>query len=265
MTNLPESTIVGNQIQEHKQTIEIDGVKRAITINLRLDDSCGNGYNSFGMTGDLYEGTKRIESQLTNSGAIGDIIAEHCPEFAHLNKWHLTSTDGPMHYLANTIYHADDKDCWGRRKGEPSAWGYRAYVDASPVGHKIKKSFAAFIATHSSSVWAEVVELEHPKGTFSPKYTLEGMPADAWSDGIWDSKRDAQEWTDAINANRVTVEEVETAWSKGEEPNLEAARRSAVWPDATLEQLQDKDALLARLPGLMEAFRADMEALGFTY
>jgi hypothetical protein len=28
------------------------------------------------------------------------------PELAHLTKWHLVSTDGPMHYIANTTYHA---------------------------------------------------------------------------------------------------------------------------------------------------------------
>jgi hypothetical protein len=56
-----------------------------------------------------------------------------------------------------------------------------------------------------------------------------------------------------------------TAWGEGKEPDLEAARASAVWPDATLEQLRDKEALKARLPGLMKEFRAAMEQLGFDY
>ena len=47
--------------------------------------------------------------------------------------------------------------------------------------------------------------------------------------------------------------------------NIEAARRAAVWPDATLAQLSDKEALNERLPALMSDFRADIEKLGFTF
>lgn len=50
-----------------------------------------------------------------------------------------------------------------------------------------------------------------------------------------------------------------------EEGNLDYARSTAVWPDATLEELADEEALKARLPALMEEFKADMESLGFTY
>jgi hypothetical protein len=52
---------------------------------------------------------------------------------------------------------------------------------------------------------------------------------------------------------------------EGKEPKLEAARHTAIWPDATLEQLQDKEALLERLPRLIEEFAADMEKIGFTF
>lgn len=54
-------------------------------------------------------------------------------------------------------------------------------------------------------------------------------------------------------------------YAKAMEPNLEAARRSAVWPEASLEQLQDKDQLLARLPALLEEMKKDIEALGFEW
>jgi hypothetical protein len=51
---------------------------------------------------------------------------------------------------------------------------------------------------------------------------------------------------------------------------LDHARSSAVWPDATDEQLtvepsELKLVLEARLPGLMAEFRKDMEELGFDY
>ena len=47
--------------------------------------------------------------------------------------------------------------------------------------------------------------------------------------------------------------------------DLAAARSCAIWPDATIEQLRDKDQLLARLPALMAEFRTDIESAGFVY
>lgn len=52
------------------------------------------------------------------------------------------------------------------------------------------------------------------------------------------------------------------------EANLDYARSSAVWPDATDEDLLApglEERLQARLPRLMEEFRAAVEALGFVY
>lgn len=49
---------------------------------------------------------------------------------------------------------------------------------------------------------------------------------------------------------------------------LDAARRSAVWPEATDEELTAPglaDRLQARLPGLLEAMRKDIEAVGFVW
>lgn len=36
-------------------------------------------------------------------------------------------------------------------------------------------------------------------------------------------------------------------------------------PDATLEQLRDKAALIERLPALMKEFKRDVESLGMEY
>ena len=50
-----------------------------------------------------------------------------------------------------------------------------------------------------------------------------------------------------------------------DEGDIEAARATAIWPDATLEQLQDEEQLKARLPGLLAEFRAAVESLGFEW
>ena len=53
--------------------------------------------------------------------------------------------------------------------------------------------------------------------------------------------------------------------SNNREANLENARSCAMSEDATLQQLQNKDWLLARLPKLRQDFKKAMEELGFTY
>ena len=55
---------------------------------------------------------------------------------------------------------------------------------------------------------------------------------------------------------------------EGKERELDAARRCAVWPEATDEELTApglEKRLADRLPALMAAFKADIEKLGFVY
>ena len=80
---------------------EIPGMGLA-RVNMRFDDECGNGHNTFAIT---------LDSKAQHAGAFGgcmhDKIAEVWPEYAHLIKWHLCSTEGPLHYVANTVYHME--------------------------------------------------------------------------------------------------------------------------------------------------------------
>ena len=153
---LPTSILTKNQKTSFKKEIIYHGELAVLKVIIRYDDDCNNGHNSFAITGRLFEKyyqhgepytilSNGKEAYLSSCGCLHDLIAEHFPEFKHLLKWHLCSSDGPMHYLANTLYHAN----------------YKTYN------------------------WIE-------KG-------------------------------------------------KEEGPNLEAARNSAIWPEATLEQLQNKD------------------------
>lgn len=97
MENL-ETIIKSRKIRSEYRMIPNMGKGRAV---LRFDDDCGNGHNTFSIT---------MDSLAQHAGAFGgcmhDEIAQVFPEYAHLIKWHLMSTDGPMHYIANTLYHA---------------------------------------------------------------------------------------------------------------------------------------------------------------
>lgn len=139
-------------------------------VELRFDDELCNGYNTFTITADVSTPASRRRRDIAAGGCMHEEIAVVFPELIPLIKWHLCSTEGPMHYLANTVYHAGDRDCWG------------------------------------------VVA--------------------------------------------------------GKDRNLDLARSSAIWPEATDEDLMQEPealrvALLVRLPRLMSEFRSTMDSVGF--
>ena len=125
--------------------------KQEVKVVIRWDDRCGNGHNTFSVTGTLFENGRNVAS-----GCIHETIAELKPSLAKYIKWHLVNSNAPLYYIENTQYHAK---CG----------------------------------------------------------------------------------------------------------NLEAARRSAVWPDASLEDLLSTEKLMARLPKLMAEFKRDVEDLGFDW
>lgn len=100
-----------------KNFTQPNGRKARLDINIRYDDTLKNGHNTFAMTATLYEladGYLREES----GGCLHDEIARHAPELAYALPFHLVSSDGPLHYFANTTYQAGDADHTGTRKGE---------------------------------------------------------------------------------------------------------------------------------------------------
>lgn len=93
--------------------------------------------------------TCRIDEKLRNGrwrdeggGADHKAIAEHFPELAPLVKWHLTGTEGPLHYPANPKY------WWEMLKGV-SRWERRPY-DPDPLE-----------AFKHNAVWGVVPTDEH--------------------------------------------------------------------------------------------------------
>ena len=70
-----------------------------ITATVRYDDSCGNGHNSFAITADVDE-----PMRWAGGGCMHKEVAKYFPELAPLLRFHLMSSDEPMHYIANTLY-----------------------------------------------------------------------------------------------------------------------------------------------------------------
>lgn len=262
---MKESTITHSQTKEFAaRPVTGYGDGATLAVEIRYDDECKNGHNTFAITGEV----KTARGHWLASGCLHDDIARVFPELAHLIKWHLVSSDTPMHYFQNVIFLAGDRDCWGRSKGQPSAWSMRVKFENSPIEWTTRST--AFLAwlTEARGSDFEVIEIQHPRDpkTFGAKYTLGGAP-DRWHECPFDTERDALQFLEAMRQGYKVVT-VPTAYSEGKARELDAARRAAIWPDATDEDLTApglEDRLRARLPGLMAAFRADIEALGFTW
>ena len=204
-------------------------------VELRFDDDCRNGHQSFAITGTLYEGRKGPKRGLISAGAMHETIIEWFPELAPLVKWHLTATDGPIHYEGNTIYHAGDRDYRGLRKGE------RRQLHNGRTG---------------LPCWRAVVIRED--GSEIETHAA-GLSSIVDSPTVPDTELGTLEW------RAVWIE------GEGKERQLDYARNSAVWPDATDEQLcaepEELRAMLReRLPALIAEFRhAMVDVCGFDW
>lgn len=192
----------------------------SLSVSLRFDDNCRNGHHTFSITATMYDSHRPKRDREVAGGCLHGDIAEWFPELAPLIKWHLVSTDGPMHYIANTLYHASDRDHNGLRAGEV---------------RQIRNGRTGELA------WI----MEGP----STKYFDGAAPPDETVTRTW------KPWTRT---------------GEGKARELNHARSTAVWPEATDEELCAepevlKAALEARLPTLLAAFRTDMEACGFAW
>jgi hypothetical protein len=228
------------------------------------------------LTGKICEGGRDVAG-----GCIHEEIAKHFPGLAPLIKWHLCASDGPMHYVANTVYHAGNRDYNGKQKGERyhvrGREEKRIVFGEFPITFEFKDGFTQFIESCPDWKLVQPVAVEHPPEEktnykFAPKWTVSGHACE-WYQCPFDREEEAQDFIKACReyTPRIVVfAEKFTQVGEGKERKFDLARLSAVWPDATDEQLSAepeelKAMLLARLPGLLKEFRAAMESLGFTY
>jgi hypothetical protein len=262
-----------------------------IVAEVRFDDDCRNGHNSFAITATVRDPKIRGDRGFVAGGCLHDDVASAFPELAHLIPWHLASTDGPMHYLANTVYLAGDRDSSGLRAGESDPRSVETFYrfGSSPIRHKVSSKLHAWLRGRDvrDLGYVPIQHREHDKPgayRFGPKYTLHDVraavtfpctgdasdTAPAWHECLFDSERVAREWIDALATCHVHVDRITARFGEGKARELDEARRAAIWPDATDEQLSAapevlRAALEARLPALLARFRADIAAAGFAW
>ena len=247
-----------------------------ITATVRHDDRHGSGHNSFSVTGEIRRLDRARRWVEDSSGCIHDKVIEHFPEVAHLIKWHLSSTHGPLHYVANTVYLAGNCDHNGLKAGEVLRWKYAIRFGNSPITHPIGKRLRKFLEkgkfvfpTGIHFGGFEIIEVPHKRdpACFKPRYTFKGVGGE-WHEAPFRTRGEAKEWYEAFR--QCQVEFIKTPWqcSEGKDRQLDAARRSAVWPDASDKDLTApglKERLEARLPDLLNDFRTDVEKFGLEW
>jgi len=224
----------------------------ALMVTVRFDDNCRNGHESLAINGD-HIGRGGVES----FGCIHDKILKWFPEFGQLIPYHLCSVDGPLHYLENTIYLAGDRDCWGLRSGEAQ---YRNQV--SPRNDAQKKSLSK-TTLHGCDIpakydWAESKRRVDAGEEGNPDAVRRWLPV-TYIDPNSDIEGFEMKQLSPVHR-----------FGEGKERELDAARKAAIWPDATDEILCSevtvlKAALIERLPGLMEKFESLIRGFGFYY
>jgi hypothetical protein len=199
-----------------------------LRVEMRFDDGCHNGHESFAITATEHR-LERGSWRESAGGCLHVTIAERFPELAPLIRWHLCSTDGPMHYEANTVYLAGDRDYNGLRKGET---------------RQIRNGKTGMLAWRLALV-----------------------------DGAGEVIDAPERYVDSDVQPAFSARTCYVPWlrvGEGKERELDAARRVAIWPDATDETLclppeELRAALRARLPRLLQDFERDMRAAGFVW
>lgn len=246
-----------------------------IRVQMRFDDELGNHHNTFAITAEVREPKAR---DIAAGGCMHDEIARVFPELASLIKWHLFDSSGPMHYVGNTVYLAGNRDSWGKVAGEPKAFETEIRFGDNPIKHNPGRGFVKWLKScaplHGQRPYDfEVLPFQHENKAgdykFSPKYTFGGF-ANKWHECPFKDEQSALDFLYAMQHCEPRFIETTTAWGEGKVRDLNAARSTAVWPEATDEELCAepealKAALLARLPALIAAFRVDMEAAGFIW
>lgn len=226
------------------------GSGATLRVESRFDDELGNGHNTFAITAEVRGPARRTrgsymsEGETLAGGCLHEDIARVFPELAALIPWHLTSADGPMHYLANAVYHAGNRDYNGLRKGETRPLMTR---DGQPR-FKLVAVNGLGVALSDTPTGREYTGA----GTV-PLFILR------------------QDWIgEALPAVPRLEWRPDCTIGEGKARDLDAARRVAVWPEATDAELSAEPAelramLAARLPALLARSRADIEAAGFLW
>ena len=239
---MKQSILTKRQTKQLAKVIDYFGERANLIVNVRYDDKCNNGHNTFAITGEIKViGRRYRDGDCEACGCLHEDIEKAFPELKEAIQYHLCSSDGPMHYIANTLYHMSNKDHNGLKKGEYGS--HIKKVLSSDTSHAGKVELYA-----TDSIYTN--RKKNPNLKNSNKKELAKL----------------EEFVSALKVNYEIIEEgCKYSLSEGKERDLKSARSCAIWPNATIKQLSSKKALENRLPKVMDRFVEIVESFGFEY
>lgn len=257
------------------KTFTEKGFLKTLEVVIRYDDHLKNGHNTFSITGSVYSGNK---SNPEICGCIHDTIKEHFPEFKRAIDFHLVSSDGPLHYFENVCFLAGNKDCWGRAPGDVSSYFHGVRIGNSPITDEFSVKFLDWLdesikfnksVLKSNPDYIKFEPIQVSIGTVS-RFTFKHCPEDSYSSAPFKTLEEAKEFSEAFNTLPFQRVKYPLEYSTGKKQEFDSARKIAVWPEATDEELslpQDELCVLLknRLPALMTEFKSIVESFHFVY
>jgi hypothetical protein len=121
------------------------GAGGEITVTVRFDDCCKNGHNTFSITADVTTLESRARRDIAACGGMDAEVARHFPQLAALIPWSGCSTEGPLHYVENTMY-------WLGRRGHTRWENERAGRPSRP------EDPPNFEHAKKSAIWPDMPE-----------------------------------------------------------------------------------------------------------
>lgn len=269
--NFKKSLPVSKITKHNKKTFIKPHDEGYIKLTIRYDDQCGNGHNNFSMTADIAKNMSFSDRSIISCGCLHDDIKKHFPEFKHLIKWHLTSSEMPMYYFENTLYHASNRDYNNLLKGEVKSYKKIIYFNNVPIGHNFETVLIKAIESGFDFKNAEIETYSHIDKKdgykFQDNYTFKGIykyDRQDWYGCLFSTLKEAEEVKEALSNCSYEIKSIPDSWGEGKEPDLKTARSCAIWEEANIEDFTF-EKLMERLPRLMSDFKKDIESIGFEY
>ena len=151
------SVLTRHQVKTMSCNYMENRVNYLLVVEIRYDDECENGHNSFSVTGSTYRANKdgsrnRNYRDCINGGCIHDTIAKHFPALKRAIKFHLCDSTGPMYYIENTLYHIKQGDLDAARSCAIWPDATDAELTAPDIVERLNKRLPALMAEFIETV-----------------------------------------------------------------------------------------------------------------
>ena len=166
--------------QERKFRVDLGSGQdsRVLIATICHDDRCGNGHNTFSVTGDFYDTPYRFYDSsyrrgelkvLHQSGrtvwlssacdCLHDEIRRHLPNLTRFLRWHLCSTDGPLYYLENARYWFGAAGwCDGQTNSPPNLEHFKSTIVYGALSTD-EGQLSEYLARRDVADWHQVEQL----------------------------------------------------------------------------------------------------------